>query len=72
MVIFTAPYEGERATLRAIDTNLGVDGLSQSATGQQSIVADLEYSCLMTQHNTTQMLQDCFVLPPQVQTYLIR
>lgn len=34
MVSFSAPYEGERATLRAIDANLGVDGLPQSATGQ--------------------------------------
>jgi 2,3-bisphosphoglycerate-independent phosphoglycerate mutase len=29
-----APFQGERATLLAIDPNVGVDGLPQSATGQ--------------------------------------
>lgn len=30
----SAPYDGPRASLRAIDANLGVSGLPQSATGQ--------------------------------------
>jgi 2,3-bisphosphoglycerate-independent phosphoglycerate mutase len=34
----TAPYDGARASLRAIDPRLGVDGLPQSATGQAALV----------------------------------
>lgn len=30
----SAPYEGKRASLLAVDANLGVEGLPQSATGQ--------------------------------------
>jgi len=33
-----APFDGERASLRAIDPRLGVDGLPQSATGQATLV----------------------------------
>jgi len=45
----SAPYEGERVSLRAIDPNLGVKGLPQSATGQavlltgSNIPAELGY-----------------------------
>lgn len=34
----SAPYEGERATLLALDASLGVDGLPQSATGQAALL----------------------------------
>ena len=34
MLRASAPYEGERASLLAVDANLGVKGLPQSATGQ--------------------------------------
>src|SRR5258706_15998521 len=34
MLAASAPYNGPRASLRAIDANLGVSGLPQSATGQ--------------------------------------
>ena len=36
-----APYEGERATLLALDAGLGVDGLPQSATGQAVLLTGL-------------------------------
>jgi hypothetical protein len=36
-----APYEGERATLLAIDPNLGVSGLPQSATGQAVLLTGI-------------------------------
>lgn len=45
----SAPFEGPRASLRALDPNLGVPGLPQSATGQavlltgQNIPAELGY-----------------------------
>ena len=34
----SAPYEGPRASLLALDANLGVDGLPQSATGQATLL----------------------------------
>jgi 2,3-bisphosphoglycerate-independent phosphoglycerate mutase len=34
----SAPYEGLRASLLALDANLGVDGLPQSATGQATLL----------------------------------
>jgi hypothetical protein len=34
----SAPYDGERASLRAIDPRLGVGGLPQSATGQAALL----------------------------------
>jgi 2,3-bisphosphoglycerate-independent phosphoglycerate mutase len=34
----SAPYDGPRASLRAVDANLGVSGLPQSATGQAVIL----------------------------------
>jgi len=45
----SAPYEGPRVSLHAVDANLGVDGLPQSATGQavlltgRNIPAELGY-----------------------------
>ncbi len=38
LVRATAPYEGELATLLALDANLGVDGTPQSASGQASLL----------------------------------
>ncbi len=35
----TAPYDGQIASLRAIDARLGIEGLPQSATGQASLLA---------------------------------
>ena len=37
----TAPYHGKRATLLALDANLGVDGLPQSATGQATLLTGI-------------------------------
>ncbi len=34
----STPYEGPRASLLALDANLGVDGLPQSATGQATLL----------------------------------
>lgn len=34
----TAPYDGQFASLRAIDARLGIEGLPQSATGQASLL----------------------------------
>ena len=34
----SAPYDGERASLRALDARLGVEGLPQSATGQAALL----------------------------------
>lgn len=38
LLLESAPFEGERASLLAIDANLGVEGLPQSATGQAALV----------------------------------
>lgn len=37
----TAPFEGERASLIAVDPNLGVKGLPQSATGQAVLLTGI-------------------------------
>lgn len=34
----TAPYDGQIASLRAVDARLGIEGLPQSATGQASLL----------------------------------
>jgi 2,3-bisphosphoglycerate-independent phosphoglycerate mutase len=39
-----APFVGERATLLAIDPNVGVDGLPQSATGQAMLLTGVNVS----------------------------
>ncbi len=36
-----APYHGEKATLLALDTTLGVDGMPQSATGQATLLTGI-------------------------------
>ena len=38
LVAESAPFEGERATLLAVDAKLGVDGAPQSATGQAALL----------------------------------
>ena len=41
LIADTAPYHGERATLLALDANLGVDGRPQSATGQATLLTGI-------------------------------
>ena len=50
MIEMTAPYVGERATLRAIDANLGVDGLPQSATGQAVLLTGINIPAALGYH----------------------
>ena len=50
MIEISAPYEGERATLRAIDANLGVDGLPQSATGQAVLLTGINIPAALGYH----------------------
>jgi hypothetical protein len=46
----TAPFDGKRASLRAIDARLGVDGLPQSATGQSVLLTGLNVPALLGYH----------------------
>lgn len=46
----SAGFEGQRATLLAIDANLGVDGLPQSATGQGALVTGKNISEMVGEH----------------------
>ena len=41
LIADTAPYHGEQASLLALDANLGVDGLPQSATGQATLLTGI-------------------------------
>ncbi|MBT3313544.1 MAG: hypothetical protein HN390_02925 [Anaerolineae bacterium] len=41
MTASTAPYHGKKATLLALDTTLGVDGMPQSATGQATLLTGI-------------------------------
>lgn len=50
MIEMTAPYIGERATLHAIDANLGVDGLPQSATGQAVLLTGINIPAALGYH----------------------
>lgn len=50
MIEMAAPYEGERATLLAIDANLGVDGLPQSATGQAVLLTGVNIPAKLGYH----------------------
>ncbi len=45
-----APYVGERATLLALDAGLGVNGLSQSATGQAVLLTGINIPQEIGQH----------------------
>ena len=46
----SAPFVGERATLIAVDPNVGVDGLPQSATGQAMLVTGKNISAELGYH----------------------
>jgi len=46
----SAPFVGERATLLAIDPNVGVDGLPQSATGQAMLLTGVNVSAEVGYH----------------------
>ncbi len=50
MTEHAAPYIGERATLRAIDANLSVDGLPQSATGQAVLLTGINIPAALGYH----------------------
>jgi hypothetical protein len=46
----TSPFDGERASLRAIDPRLGVEGLPQSATGQATLITGRNVSAEVGEH----------------------
>jgi hypothetical protein len=46
----SAPYEGELATLLAVDPNLGVQGLPQSATGQAVLLTGINIPAALNYH----------------------
>ncbi len=46
----SAPFVGERASLRAIDANLGVQGLPQSATGQAVLLTGVNVPAALGYH----------------------
>jgi 2,3-bisphosphoglycerate-independent phosphoglycerate mutase len=46
----TAPFEGDRATLLAVDPNLGVEGLPQSATGQAVLLTGINIPAELGYH----------------------
>jgi len=46
----TAPFEGERASLVAVDPNLGVKGLPQSATGQAVLLTGINIPAELNYH----------------------
>ena len=45
-----APFHGERASLVAVDPNVGVDGLPQSATGQAMLLTGINISAELGYH----------------------
>jgi hypothetical protein len=47
---YAAPFEGERATLLAIDPAVGVSGLPQSATGQAMLLTGVNISAELGYH----------------------
>jgi 2,3-bisphosphoglycerate-independent phosphoglycerate mutase len=50
MLASLAPYQGQRASLRAIDANLGVNGLPQSATGQTALLTGVNVPAALGYH----------------------
>ena len=46
----SAPFEGERASLIAVDPNLGVQGLPQSATGQAVLLTGINIPAELNYH----------------------
>lgn len=45
-----APYDGEHASLRALDACLGVEGIPQSASGQAALLTGQNVPCLLGYH----------------------
>jgi len=50
MAAETAPLESERASLLALDANLGIAGLPQSATGQATLLSGLNAPAMLGYH----------------------
>lgn len=50
MVEGVPPYKGSRATLVALDPNMGVEGLPQSATGQAALLTGKNVSKIIGRH----------------------
>jgi hypothetical protein len=50
LIASAAPYDGERATLLALDASLGVEGLPQSATGQAVLLTGINIPKEIGQH----------------------
>lgn len=50
LVASTSPFDGDHASLRAIDPRLGVDGLPQSATGQATLITGRNVSAEVGEH----------------------
>ncbi len=46
----TAPFDGKRATLLALDACLGVEGLPQSATGQATLLTGINVPAMLGYH----------------------
>lgn len=46
----SAPFEGDRATLIALDASLGVKGLPQSATGQAVLLTGINVPAEIGEH----------------------
>ena len=46
----SAPWDGDRASLRAVDARLGVDGSPQSATGQAALLTGRNVPALVGEH----------------------
>jgi hypothetical protein len=50
LVTGSAPWDGDRASLRAVDPLLGVDGSPQSATGQAALLTGRNVPALVGEH----------------------
>ena len=50
LVLGSAPFEGERASLLSVDPNLGVSGLPQSATGQSVLLTGINIPAELGYH----------------------
>jgi hypothetical protein len=50
LVTGSAPWDGDRASLRAVDALLGVDGSPQSATGQAALLTGRNVPALVGEH----------------------
>ncbi|MCE9646371.1 MAG: alkaline phosphatase family protein [Chloroflexi bacterium] len=50
LILSSAPFEGDRASLLALDPNLGVKGLPQSATGQSVLLTGINIPAELGYH----------------------